>query len=294
MTTTGPPTQPAGTVATPSAAENAPTDPRPTTTFRVVTWIVSIATFLAFVFGLLEVPLMWLPDDTLLSTLDDFTPADLDYRVHFYMLGIVAWIVLPPLYVQLRRPERRVAQMLQTWIGVILVVGVMAAVGGISALDAVLLAAVTLVAVLHPARSALHRRPGFDPIQVSAGAVALVPALVWSVWAVLEARGARGLPDVLDTPAQIMWAHVALAPLLCVMAALLGASDHPGWRFSSWTATVVAVLVGAHSLAFADRSAALPVVAAALLIAWGLAYGALTARRTKSASDTRPALVDPA
>ncbi|MEJ2595382.1 MAG: hypothetical protein P8100_09710, partial [bacterium] len=91
--------------------------------FRIVSWVVGLGTVALWVFGLMEPVLMWLSDETLLSLFEEGEPTEIEnYRSQFFHIGIAVWAVVPSVLVQLRRPERRVAPLMQMWFGAIALV----------------------------------------------------------------------------------------------------------------------------------------------------------------------------
>jgi hypothetical protein len=263
--------------------EEQPTDARRTSTaFRIVSWIVALATLAIAIFGLLEIPIMWLPDDTLVSLLGDGdpNPLELDYRSQFFHIGIVAWTLVPPLFAQLRRPGRRVAPLLQVWLGGLALIVVMALVGGLEPQDFIIFGAYTVLAALHPSRSELFRAVRFDRLQAGLAAVAAVPWLIRAAMAVDDARNAGDF-EVGESPVHMVEGNVALAVVLMLIVAVLGATDTSSWKLPAWTAALAPAALGVHSLVFDEQAASLPVAWAIAAIAWGGAYAAAIVHRTR-------------
>lgn len=261
--------------------------PTPSLGFRVAAWFVALGAVAVFIFGLLELVLMWLPDATLLSIFGEQGSQDLDFlefRVQFFAVGIAAWTVVLGLLAQLVRPARHAAGMAQAWWAAATMAAVLAVVGAFGVEDVVVLLAVTVVLLLHPARAQLLRSPWrLDRWQ---GGVLLVGALPWllaaGLWAA-EARSSTGLPGAADVSAVALWGALAIVPVLIVVTALIGAGDKPGWRLPAWTSASAATLLGAHALVFSGSDGALPVPAAVAAVAWGAAFAAATVRRGRNA-----------
>lgn len=249
--------------------------------FRVVAWITSLEVLLLFLFGLLEVVFMWLPDATVVAMFDDITPADLDHRGHFNSIGIVSWAFVPAVLVQLRKPERRVASMLLA-VAIVVAGTVLYGLSG-SLMDwlveeIALLIPVLLLAWLHPRAGDLIRRPRLDRTMAGLVTFAAVPWLVFAFGqALLQWRSVTS-----DSHAAMEhWATSALMAIVIVVAGLIGSTDHPGWRLPAWIAALASIDYGLHSLAFPDvASNASPVWAAAAL-AWGCAYAVAILHRTR-------------
>lgn len=251
--------------------------------FRVASWVAAVGAVAVFVFALLEVVLMWLPDATLLSVIDELTPADLEFRVQFFAVGVAAWTMVLGLVAQLVRPARHVAGMAQAWGAAATMAVMLVVVGAFGVVDVVILLAVTVVVALHPSRTLLLARPWrLDRWQ---GGVLLVGVLPWlvaaGVWAA-RARDSAGQPGTADVSAVELWGALATVPVLIVVTALIGASDKPGWRLPAWTSVVAATALGAHALVFSGSDGALPVPAAVAAVVWGVAFAAATLRRGRS------------
>jgi hypothetical protein len=136
-----------------SAPVAEPTGPAPSTAFRVASWFVALAAVAVFIFGLLELVLMWLPDATLQSVFEEQGSEDLDFlafRVQFFAVAVAAWTVVLGLLAQLVRPARQVAGMAQAWGAAATMAAMLAAAGAFGLEDAVVLLAVTVVLLLHP------------------------------------------------------------------------------------------------------------------------------------------------
>lgn len=249
--------------------------------FHIVSWLMALGVLVLFIFGLMELVLMWLPDQALMSMIDDLTAADLQDRGHFNSIGIVAWAFVPAVVVQVRRPQRRVAAMLLA----VAVVVVAAVVYGLSGSlrdwlieDVGLLVPVLLLAVLHPRAAELVRRPRWDATMGGLVALAVVPWLVYAFGqAQLQWRNAAG-----DTHAGLEhWAVSALMAVTIVLAGLIGATDHAGWRLPAWFAALASMEYGFHSLVFPDVPSNAPTLWAVTLVAWGGAYAAAIIRRSR-------------
>lgn len=255
----------------------------PSRSFRVASWVTTVGAVAVFVFALLEVVLMWLPDATLLSVIEELTSADLEFRVQFYAVGVAAWTVVLGLVAQLVRPARHVAGMAQAWAAAATMAVMLAVVGAFGVVDVVILLAVTVVAALHPSCTLLLARPWrLDRWQ---GGVLLVGALPWlvaaGVWTA-QARDSAGQPGTADVSAVELWGVLATVPVLILLTALIGASDKPGWRLPAWTSVVAATALGAHALVFSGSDGALPVPAAVAALVWSAAFAAVSLRRARS------------
>jgi len=248
--------------------------------FRTVAWVTSLEVLALFVFGLMEVVFMWLPDATVVSMFDDITAADLAHRGHFNMVGIVAWAFVPAVLVQLRTPERRVAAMLQA-VGIVLAGTVVYGLSGPLTdwllEEIILLVPVLLLARLHPRAGELVRRPRLHRRMAGLVALAAVPWLAFaSVQAELQWSSMAG-----DSHAQMEhWATSALMALTIVLAGLLGSTDHTGWRLPAWTAALGSIDYGLHSLVFPDVASNASTLWAVAAVAWGCVYALTIVQRS--------------
>ena len=270
-----------------SAPVAEPTGPAPSTAFRVASWFVALAAVAVFFFGLLELVLMWLPDATLQSVFGEQGSEDLDFlafRVQFFAVAVAAWTVVLGLLAQLVRPARQAAGMAQSWGAAATMAAMLAAAGAFGLEDVVVLLAVTVVLLLHPARAQLL--PGPRRLDRWQGAVLLVGALPWlaasGAW-LAQARDSAGLPGAAGVSAAGLWGALATVPVLIVVTALIATGDKPGWRLPAWTSALAAVALGAHALVFSDSDGALPIPAAVAAVVWGAAFVAATVRRGRYA-----------
>lgn len=252
--------------------------------FRTLAWLTSLEVVLLLGVGLLEVGFMWLPDATVVSMFDDVGAAELVHRGHFNSIGIVAWALVPAVLVQLRRPEQRVAAMLQA-VGIVLAGAVLYGLSG-SLTDwlleeVTLLVPVLLLAVLHPRARDLVRRPRLDRRMTSVVALAAVP---WLMFAAAQAQ--TQWRDVAGDPHAQMehWATSALMAVVIVLTGLIGSTDHPGWRLPAWIAALASIDYGLHSLAFPDVASNASTPWAIAAIVWGCAYAAAVVHRSRRAA----------
>lgn len=249
--------------------------------FRVVTTLVALWLLALNVFALMELVVMWFPGGTLAEMFDEELAYITAHRAHFMTIGIVSWALIVSVFVQLRKPERRVAPMLLVLIsalGAMIVYGLRGTVGEWLVEEiAMVVVPVCAVAFLHPSRDRLLTRPAIDRRLAGLSALATLPWLVFIVdnaWAQLT--NAAG-----DPHAELEhWGTAALMGIVIVAAAFLGSSDHGGWRLTGWIAAGASVIFGTHSLVFSGHASSLPTFWAAAAILWGLSYGATLIRRS--------------
>jgi hypothetical protein len=226
----------------------------------------------------------WLPDTVLLSIDPEFVRYVPHHRLHIMtmnaiLLGLVLGVVL-----QLYRPERRVAPLLQpltvflAFHVVELATGLYA--GGVPFLDVPLV----LLILLHPRERELFRRPRLDWTMVG---LTLLAAIPWIMFALSQAELAR-LDLSTDEHAQLEhWTRMAAFALLMIVWGLIGATDLPGWRITAWTAAYAAVVYGLQSLVFPDQASAAPTSWAIAAAGWGVTYLVAAERRARAAKSPR-------
>lgn len=252
--------------------------------FRVFSALMALFVLAYFVFGLLELVVMWLPGEALLSTFggEEYPGGLLVHRSHFMAVGLVAWTVVPAVLVQLRRPWRRVAPML-----VAVVMGIAGATAhGLSGTlaawvgeDLILTIPILVLAALHPRMRDLFRRPSFHPDMVRWAVVAAVP---WAVYALMQAQlQFRPAPGDIHAGNE-HWGTAFTMAVAVISCAVIGASDHDGWRLPAWTAVLASVQFGAHSLVFPGLASGLPQVAAVGAVVWGVVYAVALVRRSRA------------
>lgn len=254
--------------------------------FYAVTTLFSLLLLALLGFPLLFVVLVWVPESTLLSLFDDIGPADLAHRIHEMGLGVIAWAMVLGVVVQFRKPERRVAPLLQA-LAVSLVILVIGVIVGTSnpAEDAVFLVPMLLLAFLHPRARDLVRVPGLDKVMTGLVALAAVP---WVAFAIAQGRLQR-LDVAGDVHAEAEhWALMAGFAILVVLWGLIGASDHPGWRLTAWITVFASAFYGLQSILFSDFPSAAPTALAIAAIVWAVAYGVASMRRARVSQTEEP------
>jgi hypothetical protein len=224
------------------------------------------------------------------------------HRVHEICFGMAFMLSLAGLVMLLRRPDRKVAQMYQVAIPLLLVAAAYIIVD--RAFDVIVLffAATPLVLIaLHPGRALLIRPPiNLKPALVGLAIAAAIPFLAFAVREFntgfeasrVAPQALESLPDnaseeevdqalreATDSRAEFEVARhyghwSAMGGFALSIAALAGvaALGVPGWALPAWSSGLAAMGYGIVSLVFPeDASAALPAWAV-LAIAWGVAF----------------------
>jgi hypothetical protein len=253
--------------------------------FRVWAVLTSLLFLVLFGFGAFELGLMWLPDQTLASMFDE--PPNLPvHRTHFLIVGIISWAFLLATFVQLRKPERRVASMLQLVVMVLggtVVYAYSGTLGEWLSEEWIVLVPVLVLALLHPKARDLVANPGFDRKMTLLAGIAMIPWLAFIVdTSRLQLINAAG-----DAHAEMEhWATAALFGITIVACAIIGSTDHRGWRMPAWIAVAASMIFGIHSLVFPGRASGLTTAWAVAAVIWGMAFAATILRRVPRAQDS--------
>jgi hypothetical protein len=251
--------------------------------FRVFAIVVSLSLLVLMVFSLLEAVIMWLSWDTLMSFIDDLPAGDEIHRAHFNIVGIVSWALVTGVVVQLRKPERRTAAMLQA-VGI--VVAGMAFYGLSGTItewlteDVAPVVFVLILAWLHPRARELVKMPRLEPRMAGLVALAAVPWLVFITnQAILQWRNVAG-----DTHAEMEhWATAALLGIVVLWCGLVGSSDHSGWRLPAWIAGLASIDYGLHSLVFPEAASNASTSWGVAAVIWGFTFLAAAITRSRGA-----------
>jgi hypothetical protein len=236
------------------------------------------------------------------------------HRVHEICFGMAFVLSLAGLVMQLRRPDKKVAQMYQVAIPLWLVAAAYIVVD--RAFDVVVLFFVAMPAALialHPGRALLIRPP--INLKPALAALAIAAALPLAVFAVREFgtgfEASRVAPEALESVSddasqeevdQVLreatgsreefeaarhYGHwSAMGGFALSIAALAGvaALGIPGWGLPAWSSGLAAMGYGIVSLVFPEDASAAGPAWALLSIAWGVAFivvGQLERRRAK-------------
>ena len=253
--------------------------------FRVWAVLSGLWFLVLFGIGAVELVLMWLPDETLTSMFDE--PPNLPvHRTHFLIVGIISWAFLLATFVQLRKPERRVASMLLLVVmalGGTVVYAYSGTLGQWLSEEWIVLVPVLVLALLHPKARDLVAKPGFDRNMTLLAGIATIPWLAFIVDnSRLQLINAAG-----DTHAEMEhWATAALLGITIVACAFIGSTDHRGWRLPAWIAVAAPVIFGIHSLVFPGRPSGLTTAWAVAAVVWGVALAGTIFRRAPRAPDS--------
>lgn len=112
---------------------------------------------------------------------------------------------------------------------------------------------------------------------------AVVGAIPWAVYALAQAR--LQLANAPSDPHAGLehWGMSFLMAAGIMICAMVGASDHDGWQLPAWTAALVSILFGVHSLVFPGLASGLPTPWASAAVVWGVVYAAALVRRSRRA-----------
>lgn len=253
---------------------------------RIAFRVWSVLVFLWFLvgagIGTLELVVMWLPDETLTSMFDD--PGLPIHRTHFFIVGIIAWSFFLAIAVQLRKPARWVAPLLQL---VVMAAGATVVYAFSGTLvewildEGTVLAGVMVLALLHPRGRDLKKWPKLTRNMTMLAGIAAIP---WAVYIVNNSR-LQVFNVAGDTHAEMEhWSLAALLGVTMIACAVIGSTRHPGWRLPAWIAGAGSMLFGIHSLVFPGLASGLTGSWAVGAIVWGLGFVIVAEQRARSHS----------
>lgn len=254
-----------------------------TRSFYLITGATSALMAAMLGFSLAFPVLTWLPDSVVLELFDVEQDA-LAHRLHELIIGVLGWMLLLGVVLQLHKPERKLALLLQAaTIPVVLSVIEIITGNFVVAETALVLIPLLAVGLLHPRARNLFRTGPLHPVTTSLAAIAAVPWAVFSASQVqLQQLAAAGDAHAAAGHWGLMAAFAALMPLW----ALIGASASPGWRVTGSLTGLAALFFGLHSLLFPESASAAHPGWAMAAIAWGAIYGAAVWRRDGTAAAT--------
>lgn len=256
--------------------------------WRKITFYVVAVLVLAMILGLLLplltfVVLAWLPVDTWQAVFpgEDVNAGAVVHRIHELSQSLVFWGATIGVGLQLWKPEKRQAPMLQA-LAVLAAFYVIEGVSGSFDVEAIpIMVGVALLVLLHPAREGLYR---FNRPDAGMAGLAILTAIPGAFFILDHINKQRlNLPG--DEHAEFMhWSTMAVFATLIVLWGLIGSTDRTGWRITAWLAGVSAAAYGLASLVFPTVSSASGAGWAIAAITWGVAYVALAERRAQPPS----------
>ena len=248
--------------------------------FYVLAALLSAFLLVAFWTIVPEVVLGWLPDSVLISVHPDLGRMFVPHRIHQTTMVAILWGLVLGVGLQLYRPERRVAPMLQALTFMLAFVVVELAVGQPVWGSAVPALFLLLLAFLHPRTRDLLRFKRLDWAMAGLTALAVIPCIIFGFSQVELSR--------LDLPTEVHdqmehWNRMAVFAILMIVWGLIGATDLSGWRLTAWIVAYGSIVYGLQSLVFPHQASAAPVGWAIAAVGWGATYLFAAERRARSA-----------
>ena len=256
--------------------------------WRKITFYVIAALVLAMILGLLWpflalVVLAWLPIETWQAVFpgEGIEASDVVHRIHELSLGLIFWGLAIGVGLQLWKPEKRQAPMLQAS-AVIAAFIVIDLVSGSFDSEAIpIMVGVAALMLLHPVGKGLYRFSRPDKAMTGLTILAAIPAAFF----ILDHIDLQRLSISGDVHAEFgHWSTMAGFATMVLLWGLIGATDRAGWRVTAWLAGISAAAYGVASLVFPNVASASGTGWAVVSIAWGVGYIALILRRAQSAS----------
>ena len=204
---------------------------------------------------------------------------DLGYGV---LVGIIQ---TTGLLVQLRRPERKIAGVQQTFLVIpALLVGSAIASDSQNLVPAlILLPAVGILLALHPARGEFFRRgAALSWSLLAITVIGAVPLVAYALDMGAQARDLVGPPHHVQRLSTMAAMAVAI-----VLTGLLAALRTRGWRIPAWSAGVAAIMFGLGSVVFPDQPGAVGRGWGGVAIAGGVLFIAMAEWEARRATATR-------
>ena len=251
--------------------------------WRKITFYVIAALVLAMILGLLWpflilVVLAWLPIESWQAVFpgEDIDAILLAHRIHELSFGLIFWGLAIGVGLQLRKPERRQAPMLQAS-AIIAAFVVIDLVSGSFDLEAIpIMVGVGFLVLLDPARNSLYHFNRPDGAMTGLAMLAAIPGAFF----ILDHITVQRLNISDDQHAEFgHWSSMAVLVTIIVLWGLIGATDRSGWRITAWLAGISATAFGSASLIFPDVASALGTGWAIAAVVWGIGYLILTVRR---------------
>jgi len=255
--------------------------------WRKITFYVLAALMLAMILGflwpiLMFVVLAWLPIDTWQAMFpgEDINAGFVVHRIHVLAEGLIFWGLAIGVGLQLWKPRKRQAPMLQALAVVVAFLVIGLASGSFVAEEEILfVAGVALLALLHPARERFYRFGKPDAAMAGLAVLAAVPGAFF----IIDHIDKQRINLAGDEHAEFAhWAAMAVFSTVLILWGLIGSTDLTGWRVTAWLAGVSAATYGVSSLVFPTMPSTVDIGWAIAAIAWGVAYIVLAERRTRS------------
>lgn len=254
-------------------------------TFRAIVTVLLLGVTVTFWKVNLFPFLAWAPDEFLetfyASQLEmDHIAADnvASHTIHYLAIAATHWSFMFGLLMQFRKPISKVAPMWQAT-GGIAVVTITYPFVDVSRIPPPVFGVIGLALVaglLHPADIFRSLPRAWDKGMSALLAIAAVP----TVWMIVDQIGLQASGVSTDPHWQgLHYNFMAEYGLVLLLVLALGASALPGWRYSMWTGTFLAVLMGAGFVTHPTYVSSQGPVWGLIMVGFGVAWLVLGERR---------------
>ena len=193
------------------------------------------------------------------------------HRLHDLNFLALVWLALLGLVSQLHRPDARVTAVALPVLVMAPVAALALTTGSPIAMLPVLFAVVGLVvAALHPGGRSLLRIERVEPVDralVGLLVVAAVPLLAYAADQLVKQYTVAA-----DHAVLVHYGAMAVVAVLLLLLGTLAAVRERDWRFAGWAAALLAVYLGASSVAFPGLESSAGPTWGGLAVAWGIGF----------------------
>jgi hypothetical protein len=211
---------------------------------------------------------------------EDINAGYVVHRIHVLAEGMIFWGLAIGVGLQLWKPRKRQAPILQALAVVIAFLVIGLAAGSFAPEEELpFIVPVVLLALLHPAREGFSRLA--RPDGATAGLVLL--AAVPGAFFIIDQFNKQRTNLAGDEHAELVhWAAMAVFATVVILWGLIGSTDMTGWRVTAWMAGVSAAIYGVGSMVFPTVPSTAGTGWAIAAIVWGAMYVGLAERRARS------------